>query len=291
MGVVQRAGWTVAVVIAGAVLAVTACSSDGEGDATTVPVSIPVATPPSTSPGPTSSGPTATAVVTTAPATTTAPSTAASTSGPPSTPTPATSSSSTTIPPTTLPPPETVVTVAPTIPGGPPTTEVIEGTDLIDIGDASIAGQPLFEPVIVDDMIDRVSDVLDDPTQDSGWRPMPAPDWDCTGNEEFRVVRWNDFRLTFERSTDGQRLTAWSLGSPDVDTLAPSVPPDADVGSSGVRTTNDIAVGSPRSALAGQDIIDETPERVSIAAGANYVAFLLDGNTITALGSGRLDCF
>lgn len=144
-------------------------------------------------------------------------------------------------------------------------------------------------------LVDRISADIGEPTNDSGWQPMPD-EWACIPETSFRTVWWDDFRMTFEGDGSGDAsVSGWSVGDPLAAFAplgdAPNDPPGSGVG---VGVSPGIGIGASRAdvlaaAPAGGMLSDEA-DRV-IYAGALPLVFLIDGSDeVTGIGSGRLDC-
>ena len=115
--------------------------------------------------------------------------------------------------------------------------------------------------------------------------------WRCTQRSEYRTIWWGDLRLTFERDPDHVDLTTWSVGDPAA-AFGPlgAIPPARDP--SGVMSGG-IGVGDTRAdllaSLAGRDLVIEEAGTITLG-GALGFTYLLDGDVVTGVGLGRLDC-
>ena len=218
------------------------------------------------------------------------------TTEPPSTTAPATAAS-TTAPPTTTAPSSTSTSTATTAPTTAPSPDPEATQNAIDLIDASVFGLSYGTEADPGQVIDDLEPALGVPSSDTEWQPTP-PGFDpgfapCFG-PRFRTVWWGDFRLTFEETADGDvRLAAWSVGDPMVDRSAPLGDLPVDRSPSGVAADG-AGVGSSRadvlSVVPGDRMIGDTPEGV-IVTGAIVTTFSIDAtDTVTAIGSGRLDC-
>lgn len=164
----------------------------------------------------------------------------------------------------------------------------------IDVGARSVFGYSFGDQTGADETVAALMPWLGEPTLDSGWVAMPA-EWACTMQPEVRTVWWADFRMTFERDRDDERLTGWSVGDPTTAFAPLVVQPDGPVEppEPGVSIDLAVGIGSDRreilDALGDEPFLDELIDRI-VAGGTISLIVHLDGDTVTGIGVGRNDC-
>lgn len=245
----------------GAGLVATACASD-DGVAPSTASSPTTIEQSSTTSPPT----TATAVTTTMTVTTTVPTTTSTTASPATT----TSTTSTTT--TTTEEPEA------------------SSTALIDLDAATFAGWPDD----VDDepgaLVERLTDVLGEPTADTDWRPMP-PKLACTGNLDYRAVHWGDVRVVLERADEDAPgfVESWSVGD-----ARPGISPARVVSdispASGVTTIDGVGIGDPAALLDPETVFESGANTLAVPGVRAIVIETDDDGRIIGFAGGRNDC-
>lgn len=167
--------------------------------------------------------------------------------------------------------------------------------EAVAVSDRTVFGVGLFEAVDVDAVSNDISAHLGSPTTDSGWQSMVGQT-DCTGSTDFRVLWWDDFRMTFERyQTDDvvrDELSAWTIGDPTLFATAPfgDLPTPA---RSDIVTAEGIGLGSTLAdvAAAWANVNTGGDDRlVVIDRGGSLLIGLDEGDQVVGFGNGPFDC-
>jgi hypothetical protein len=240
--------------------------------------------------GPTSPPVATLPVSTTSTIATTAPSTVPPTTEPPP------SSAVAPVPPTAAPPELSTSAVPATEP--PPNTEPPATTELatatppmgaagaLDLERGTVFGLSASRVHDAATAVDLISRSLGAPTSDITEMTVRY----CPEPAEFRIVRWNDFVLEFDRSGDTEYLSSWQLGDPGQEIAVGPVGPDPEPLGAGVVTTADgIGIGSPASALDRFTPIVSDPQHMILGGDVQAVAVTIRDGVIAGLWSGPFD--
>ena len=166
-------------------------------------------------------------------------------------------------------------------------SELTDVNEWLSFTDGSIFGRGLLERVDADPFVAAVSDVFGAPDSDTGWIAVPT-DFPCLENGEYRSVFWGDLRVVFERSSNDERITAWSVGDQSLPLLAPNDPfrpvESLGLGSQGLQ------LGDPVSVLDQFELVFEEDGGYFTVGGVIGRSVRADRGSITAFAVGRLDC-
>lgn len=167
-------------------------------------------------------------------------------------------------------------------------SELTDVNEWLSFTDGSIFGRGLFERVDADPFVAAVSDVFGAADSDTGWIAVPT-DFPCLENGEYRSVFWGDLRVVFERSSNDERITAWSVGDQSLPLLAPN-DPFRPVESLGLGSEEGLQVGDPVSVLDQFELVFEEDDGYFTVGGVIGRSVHADRGSITAFAVGRLDC-